>query len=98
MTASETAKPTETQNHFQADALPVSKSKGGIIMTEYRAAYVNFTVLTSPEHAHLTDDELMAEAVAEAKRAGIYGHDYTSDDGDIIGIEEDDIVIGMWTE
>jgi hypothetical protein len=39
---------------------------------EYRAAYVNDCVLTGPEHASLSDDDLMAEAIAEAKRAEIF--------------------------
>jgi len=42
-------------------------------------------VLTLPEHAHLSDDDLLAEAMAEAERQGMdlsYGQ----------------IVIGVWTE
>ena len=34
----------------------------------YRAAYVNACRLTGREHAHLDDDTLRAEAIAEARR------------------------------
>jgi hypothetical protein len=37
----------------------------------YRAAFVGESVLTGPEHAHLSDEDLLAEAVAEARRADI---------------------------
>ena len=37
----------------------------------YCAAYVNNCVLTAPEHADLSDEALMAEAIAEARRAEI---------------------------
>lgn len=37
----------------------------------YRAAYVGDTVLTLPEHRDLDDEALMAEALAEARRADI---------------------------
>jgi len=57
--------------------------------TTYRAAYWTDgqaeIVLTLPEHAHLSDDDLLAEALAEAERQGMdlsYGQ----------------IVIGIWTE
>lgn len=58
--------------------------------TTYRAAYWTDgqgaeIVLTLPEHAHLSDDDLLAEAMAEAERQGMdlsYGQ----------------IVIGIWTE
>jgi len=57
--------------------------------TTYRAAYWTDgkaeIVLTLPEHAHLSDDDLLAEAMAEAERQGMdlsYGQ----------------IVIGVWTE
>jgi hypothetical protein len=38
----------------------------------YRAAYVNDCVLTGPEHASLSDEALLAEAIQEAQRAEIY--------------------------
>jgi hypothetical protein len=37
----------------------------------YRAAFVGESVLTGPEHAHLSDEDLLTEAVAEARRADI---------------------------
>ena len=45
-------------------------------MSTYGAAYLSLplwgeTVLTRPEHSGLTDDELRAEALAEAQRADI---------------------------
>ena len=45
-------------------------------MTTYRAAYWadgrgSEIVLTLPEHAHLSNEELIAEATAEAKRQGM---------------------------
>lgn len=43
----------------------------------YRAAYYAETVLTLPEHAHLSDDALRAEALAEAQRADIIDMDET---------------------
>jgi len=65
----------------------------------YRAAYVGEAVLTGPEHADLPDAELIAEAVAEAKHAGIYGDAAGKDaDGNPLGITEDDIQIGEWRE
>jgi hypothetical protein len=63
-------------------------------MTTYRAAYwlkndgQREVVLTAPEHADLSDDELMAEAEQEARNpAGMNGR---TDGGRI--------VIGEWTE
>jgi len=46
------------------------------MQTTYRAAYWTDgegaeVVLTAPEHADLSDDELLAEAQAEAERAGV---------------------------
>jgi hypothetical protein len=38
------------------------------------------TVLTGPEHAHLDDDALFAEAIAEAERANIVDMDETDPD------------------
>jgi hypothetical protein len=40
-------------------------------MTSYRAAFFRDTVLTRPEHAALSDEQLRAEALAEAQRADI---------------------------
>lgn len=60
---------------------------------EYRAAYLTdetgfgTLVLTLPEHAGLSDEELMAEAMAEAKRAGIANE-----------IDADRVKIGTWRE
>ena len=59
-------------------------------MTTFRAAYVGDCVLTGPEHAHLDDEALLAEAVAEAHRAGLIGDDAHQ-------IAPTDIVIGEWT-
>lgn len=46
-------------------------------MTTYRGAYLDHgtecTILTGPEHAALSDDELRAEALAEAHRGRILG-------------------------
>lgn len=39
----------------------------------YRAAFIGETVFTGPEHSHLSDDELRAEALAECRRAGGIG-------------------------
>jgi hypothetical protein len=47
-------------------------------MTTFRAAFYKMTVLTGPEHASLSDEDLRAEALAEAQR------------GDIIDMEEAD--------
>jgi hypothetical protein len=45
--------------------------------TTYRCAYLDHgtesTVLTGPEHAELSDDDLRAEALAEGYRADIIG-------------------------
>ena len=59
-------------------------------MVAYRAAYWTDergaeVVLTLPEHEHLSDEDLLAEAMAEAERQGMdlsYGQ----------------IVIGEWAE
>lgn len=58
-------------------------------MVTYRAAYWTNgrgaeVVLTLPEHSHLSDEELLAEAMAEAERQGM----------DLYG----QIVIGEWAE
>jgi len=39
--------------------------------TRYRAAYVGDCVLTGPAHEHLSDSDLLAEALREATRAEI---------------------------
>ncbi|KKN10284.1 hypothetical protein LCGC14_1038260 [marine sediment metagenome] len=39
----------------------------------YRAAYFRDTVLTGPEHSHMSDAALIREAMAEARRGGIVG-------------------------
>lgn len=46
-----------------------SKSKPASIT--YRAAFIGEVVLTKPEHAHLSDEALMIEALAECERASI---------------------------
>lgn len=62
-------------------------------MTTYRAAILfssdrqGSTVLTLPEHAHLSDAELHAEAQREIDRANIRDQ-----------IEDGTIEIGDWTE
>lgn len=42
----------------------------------YRAAYIGEVRLTGPEHAHLSDDALTAEAVTEAYRGGLFAPVY----------------------
>ena len=50
-------------------------------MPTYRACYYlaqdrqSDIVLTGPEHAHLSDDDLIAEAIAEARRGDLVGDD-----------------------
>ena len=67
--------------------------------TTYRACYYltadlqGETVLTGPEHAHLSDDALRAEAAAEAERAGIIG----DAPGITTGELRDGLRIGDWT-
>lgn len=56
----------------------------------YRAAYWTDgqggeLVLTAPEHAHLSDEALLAEARAEAERAGV-------------DLSDGRIEIGDWTD
>lgn len=60
----------------------MTNTKSGSVSITYRAAFIGNAVLTSPQHAHLDDQGIMAEAEAECQRAGI----------DPIGIE-----IGDWT-
>lgn len=57
----------------------------------YRAVIVGECNLTGPEHAHLSDYEIMAEAIAEAHRQGIIG-----DEDHQIRVE--DLSIGEWSE
>jgi len=59
-------------------------------MTTYRAAYVNDTALTGPEHSGLSDEELIAEAIAELKRTDSFGTEWPRVSGDAI-------VIGEWS-
>lgn len=59
-------------------------------MATYRAAYWTDgkgaeVVLTGPEHAHLSDEELIAEARKEAESAGL-------------DLSYGEIVVGEWTE
>lgn len=71
-------------------------------MGEYRAAYYVSqdgqaeTVLTLPEHASLSDSELKAEAIAEAKRADIVyeGARAPVEDGEP-RVHIDDLVAGI---
>lgn len=61
----------------------------------YRAALYGEIRLTGPEHAHLSDDDLIAEAMAEVNRAKLevtYGGERVRD------IEEEDLSIEDWTE
>jgi hypothetical protein len=67
-------------------------------MTTYRAAYVNDVVLTGPEHAHLSDEDLIDVAVAQAKAAGILGEDYVDSEDNRLGIIKSDVKIGPWTD
>ena len=72
-------------------------------MTTYRACYYATpggqaeTVLTLPEHAALSDDALLAEALAEADRAGLIGDD---DPEDLLTHQQlvDGLTIGEWTD
>jgi hypothetical protein len=70
--------------------------------TTYKAAFYlpptgngSGVVLTGPEHEHLTDDELRAEAHAEALRLGLIGADpdLQVDDGTF----RDRLQVGPWT-
>lgn len=51
-------------------------------------------VLTGPEHATMSDADLIAEAMAEASRAGLYGGEDK--------LTEDEfrarVIVGEWTE
>lgn len=65
--------------------------------TTYRAAYYaapqsTGVLLTQPEHASLSDTDLIAEAMAEAERAGLLGAECPADAFRAC------IVIGDWTE
>lgn len=71
-------------------------------ITHWRACYYVSAdgqydmVMTGPEHAHLTDDELVEEALAEADRAGLIGEDdesHTPRD-----LFEKQLRIGEWME
>lgn len=57
----------------------------------YRAAYVNYMVLTGPEHSHLEDEKLIEIALTELKDNGCYGDEHHQ-------VTEQDIEIGDWTE
>jgi hypothetical protein len=69
--------------------------------TTYRAAYIADSVLTGPEHADLSDAAVRAEAMKEARRAGLL--DETTDDAEAAfppltrdGFEAA-LCIGNWT-
>jgi hypothetical protein len=70
--------------------IEVTKRRGIIHMATYKAAYWTDgkgaeVVLTLPEHAHLSNEELIAEALREAEKVGLdmsYG----------------EIVVDDWTE
>ena len=64
-------------------------------MQIYRAAYLGDTVLTLPEHAHLSDEDLVAEAIRELDR--IDRAHAQSADGEPLA-PRDNIRIGVWTE
>ena len=61
----------------------------------YRAAYLGETVLTGPEHSHMTDAELMAEALAELDE--IDPNHATDADGKPLA-PRDEIEIAEWNE
>jgi hypothetical protein len=69
-------------------------------MTTYRACYFvtdnpqSETVLTLPEHAHLDDCALTAEAMAEAERADLVGEHPRVPYQELL----DGLTIGDWTE
>lgn len=52
---------------------------------QYRAACVGSSRLTGREHAHLSDDELIAEALEESRRHGL-------------GLTAEDITIDWWQD
>ena len=60
----------------------------------YRAAFINDTVLTGPEHAHVPEDELRAEALAEAKRANVMG----GAPAFTLAEFEDQLEVGLWRD
>ena len=66
-------------------------------MATYRAAYVNYSPMTSPDEAHLTDAELIEAAVAEAYKTGAIG---SAADGGWDTEEEfrDALNVGDWTD
>lgn len=81
------------------------KGRGFWGMTTYRAAFIpsgpdnGEVALTGPEHAHLSDDELRAEALKEAHQGDVIAW-VDSDGGRLFPTEEiflDAIVIGDWT-
>ena len=61
----------------------------------FRAAYLGSTRLTGPEHAHLSDEELVAEAKAEANRMD---PDHATDSDGAPVCPRDQIQIGEWSE
>ena len=60
-------------------------------MSSYRAAYIGDTVLTDQQHANLSDEDLIAEAIEEAKRAGLIGDEWPC-------VSAQEIEIGEWME
>lgn len=75
--------------------------------TSYRAAYYSNpktgaeTVLTGPEHSHLDDDALLAQAIAEAERAGIVDIDETDAEAAFPRLTVEQLrtrlTVGVWT-
>lgn len=69
-------------------------------MISYRACYYQTpdgqseTVLTAPEHAHMTDDDLLTEALACAEGAGLIGSHPKIPLEDFVGR----LRIGEWRE
>ena len=68
-----TVGPTPAQRRLLAADILIGEYYGraGDRCPGYRAAYLGDDVLTGPEHAGLSDADLVAVATAEAIRAGI---------------------------
>lgn len=61
----------------------------------YRHPAGSETVLTGPEHAHLPDEDLLAEALAEARRHGLIGDGWPQVPEELFRRR---LYIGEWTE
>lgn len=51
-------------------------------------------VLTAPEHSELSDTDLIAEAMAEAERAGLFGGDDYPTEAEFRAR----VIVGEWTD